>query len=64
MQLKFKFGPDGLNGVWFDGLDGQEHVTSVSQALTKLWVRNPAVVFTEDAKTGMFDKVSDKERIP
>lgn len=61
MQLKFKFGPDGLNGVWFDGLDGQERVTSVSQVLTKLRVRNPAVVFTEDAKAGLFDKVSDKE---
>ena len=62
MQLKNKFGPDGLiTGVWFDGLNGQERVTSVSQALTKLRVQNPAVVFAKDAKAGLFDEASDEE---
>ena len=62
MQLKTKLGAGGnITGVWFDGLSGPEHVTSVSQALTKLRVKNPAVVFREDVKAGLYDKLSGVE---
>ena len=62
MQLKYKFGADGLmTDIWFDGLDESERVTSVSEAMTKLRVKNPAVVFTEKAKAGVFDEISDEE---
>ena len=62
MQLKYKFSADGLmTDIWFDGLDESEPVTSVSQDMTKLRVKNPAVVFTEEAKAGVFDEISDEE---
>lgn len=62
MKLKYKFDADGhITKIWFDGLDGQERVASVHQALTRLRVRNPAEVFNEDAKAGLFDKASYEE---
>lgn len=62
MQMKYKIGAGGrITGVWFDGLNGHERVTSVSQALTRLRVGNPALVFAEDAKAGRFDEMSDEE---
>ena len=62
MQLKYKFGTDGLmTDAWFDGLNGSECVTSVSEAITRLRVENPAVAFTKAAKAGLFDVVSDAE---
>ena len=62
MQLKYKFGADGLmTDIWFDGLDESEPVTSIGQTMAKLRVINPAVVFTKEVKAGLFDEVSDKE---
>ena len=61
MKMKFKFNADGLiTDTWFDGLNGSDRVTSVSEAMTKLRVKNPAVVFTEEAKAGAFDELSDE----
>ena len=64
MQLKYKFGTDGLmTDAWFAGLNGSgsERVTSVSEAITRLRVENPAVTFTRAAKAGLYNKVSDEE---
>ena len=62
MQLKYNFGANGLmTDIWFDGFDENERITSVSQAMTKLRVRNPAVDFTEEVKSGLFDEVSEEE---
>lgn len=48
-------------GVRFEGLDGTERVTSMKAALAVLKIRNPAASFTEAAKNGDFDRVSDEE---
>lgn len=64
MQLKYKFGTDGLmTDAWFAGLNrsGSERVTSVSEAITRLRVENPAVTFSRAAKAGLYNKVSDEE---
>ena len=61
MKMKFKFNADGLiTDTWFDGLNGSDRVTSVSEAMTKLRVKNPAMVFTEEAKAGVFNELSDE----
>ena len=62
MELKYDVTDDGkIVHARFNGLDGCEHVTSVKQALELLQVENPAVIFTQDAKNGVYDHISDKE---
>lgn len=62
MELAYDFDKNGnIVNVRFEGLDGRERVTSLKQALTVLQVRNPAVAFTENVKSGLYDHVSDEE---
>lgn len=62
MELKYDVNSDGIIvNAQFDGLTGSEPVTSLKQALGLLQVENPAVIFTKDAKDGVYDHISDKE---
>lgn len=62
MELKYDVNADGsVANVRFDGLDGCECVTSVKQALSVLQVENPAVIFTKNAKSGLYDRISDTD---
>lgn len=62
MELVYDVADDGsIVNARFEGLTGCEHVSSLKQALELLQVRNPAVVFTKDAKDGVYDHISDKD---
>lgn len=62
MELKYDVTDDGkIVHARFNGLDGCEHVTSVKQALELLQVENPAIIFTREAKSGLYDHISDAE---
>lgn len=62
MELKYEVGADGsIINTQFEGLDGRERVTSVKQALGVLQIENPAIVFTRNAKAGLYDCISDAE---
>lgn len=62
MKLKYDVADDGsIVNAHFDGLTGCEPVTTLKQALTLLQIKNPALVFTEDAKAGVYDHVPDKD---
>lgn len=62
MELKYDVNSDGIIvNAQFDGLTGCERVSSLKQALELLQVKNPAVIFTQDAKNGVYDHISDKE---
>ena len=62
MELKYDVNSGGIIvNAHFDGLTGCERVSSLKQALELLQVENPAVIFTQDAKNGVYDHISDKE---
>ncbi len=62
MELQYDVTSDGsISNVHFNGLDGCERVTSVKQALSVLQVENPAVIFTKNAKSGLYDHISDAD---
>lgn len=62
MKLKYDFDDDSsLKGVAFDGLTGCEYVISTKDALNVMKIHNPAMDFSQDAKGGLYDEVSDEE---
>ena len=63
MNLKYDIGEGGtLHDVRFcSSLTGCEYVTSTKEALGLLKITNPARDFTEAAKAGEFDTMSDEE---
>lgn len=62
MELQYDVNTDGsIVNARFDGLTGCEPVTSLKQALGLLQVKNPAVVFTENAKAGLYDNIPDAD---
>ena len=62
MNLKYDNGEGGrISGVRFcSSLTGCEYVTSTKQALELLKIQNPAIGFTEAAKAGEFDSMTDE----
>lgn len=62
MELKYRFNADyAMEDVVFEGLTGREYVTSTKDALNVMKIRNPAVDFSEEAKEGFYDHLSDEE---
>lgn len=62
MELVYDVADDGsIVNARFEGRTGSEPVTSLKQALGLLQVKNPAVVFTQDAKDGVYDHVPDRD---
>lgn len=62
MRMTYCFGDDFcLSDVAFDGLTGREHVTSTKEALNAMKVKNPALDFSSDVKSGLYDSVPDEE---
>lgn len=62
MDMIYDFsGDSSLEGVRFNGLTGQEYVKSTKEALNVMKIKNPAILFKEDAKAGAFNEVSDEK---
>ncbi len=62
MNMIYTFDADSsLKGVQFDGLTGREYVTSTKDAINVMKVKNPAILFSGDAKAGTYDETPDEE---
>ena len=62
LKVEYEFAPDkSVTDVSFSGLNGRERVTSTKEALNVMMVTNPVVDFSQKAKDGEYDDVSDDE---
>ena len=60
MDISFEYAKNGtINNLTFEGLDGREYVTSTKDALNVMKIRNPALRFSDDAKAGCFNEMTD-----
>ena len=62
MKMSFQVNPDAtIRDVEFTGCTGLELVHNVKEALAMLRVENPALDFSEAAKAGAYNALSDEE---
>ena len=62
MTMSYEVNPDfTLRDIGFIGCTGLERVSNVKEALGILRLENPAIAFTEAAKAGKFNEMSDEE---
>ena len=63
MEISIEYSADysHIEKVAFEGLTGREYVSSTKDALNVMKIRNPALKFSDDAKAGCFNEMTDAE---